>query len=709
MRMKRFIISGTVVAVLACAIASGVRAEFRTWSAAAGNFTTEAEYVGKKSADVIVLKRRDGAIIDVPLSKLSAADQAYVTGLANGTPSTTTPAPNAPAPSAPAASASPSGAAPAVAMATPAGLSAVPALAVNEKPMDAAEADRALRNVDREAQKCKTAEEAIVLYTVFLSDPKLPAATRAEATQKAAEWKRMAEQGLVRLGAKWVTLEEFRQARVRSVFLINQGLEMVRLNQDKLGFDKLLEASKVAPDDIQADFIIATVFAIGVQKFEKAEEHYKVCLRRDPTNPAVLNNLALTLIRQNKPVEALGYWRTAASLCHDPRIVQNIGRLFEAAGSRKLFVTPAVLDQLSDIYATLVLDNNVSAATKQMGWQYMVLPQQPPVDETTAALPADTTIDKSISVMASGFCPVSEYILTTRDATKGSSGFVIADPNQPGKRLEAKLIASSESYNLSILHCPGLTCTPLPMDDWYSRIGTDILVASYPMIDTKAASIKMAKGKLISPSSQFYFGGHVVYEAPKAPSVPGGPVVDSMGNVVAMHLKSFEALNNRYNAGINVWAARDFIRDSIPNARFTPVGKADLPWSDIEKQAAQATVVVMCEQPASDVGLNKRVGDGFLIDVSCSKCSGMKTVRCPVRDCANGKVGAMKRTITGRNPTTGQTIYQDTRVSVPCDNCDGRGRVTCPECRGSGIDSSVSSRPRGMNTANPINGLLNPN
>ena len=52
---------------------------------------------------------------------------------------------------------------------------------------------------------------------------------------------------------------------------------MVRLEQDQLGLDKLLEASKADPDSIQADFIIATVYAIVAKRFDKANQHYEVC------------------------------------------------------------------------------------------------------------------------------------------------------------------------------------------------------------------------------------------------------------------------------------------------------------------------------------------------------------------------------------------------------------------------------------------------
>lgn len=616
-----------------------------------------------------MLRLADGVIRDVPLNLLVAADQKYVQDKIAGVPA-------------------PAGAAPVAVPASPAGAPQLaPSTAAGTK-MDAAQADRNLAALEREAKNCKTAEEAIVMYTVFLSDPTLPDSTRTAGAEKMAVWKKLSDQGLVKMGPKWVTVDEAREARVKSIFLINQGLEMVRLNQDKLGFDKLVEASNASPEDIQADFIIGTVFAIALQKFDKAEVHYKNCLRRDPTNPAVLNNLALAMIRLNRPLEALGYWRTAASTCHDERIVQNIGRLFEMAGSRKIFVPPAVVSQLSDIYATLVLSKNVSVAKKQMGWQYMPLPQQPPVDETVERIPADSSIASTTAVCGTGFVVMSEYILTTRTATKGSSGFLIADPNAKGKTLPAQLVASSKYSDLSLLRCPGLAAPALAIDFNSPRIGTDVLVASYPIIDMQASSLKVGRGITISPGV-IGQSGVLVYEIAKAPSVAGGPVVDGMGNAVALHWKSLAALNNRYNAGIPMSYAESFLRESIPNFRSVSANKADQPMDEVEKQAAMSTVVVLSENPASDVGLAKRVGEGYLIDASCCRCNGRTTMECPQRNCSRGRISVERRVVTNRGPQ-GQETFMDVHDSVSCGTCGGDGRVRCDTCGGSGIDSSVS-------------------
>ncbi|HEX4147561.1 MAG TPA: trypsin-like peptidase domain-containing protein, partial [Pirellulales bacterium] len=447
-------IRGVVAAAVLASLWTGESlAEFRTWRAATGDYSTVAEFVELKPGNTVSLRLKDGSLRELPIDKLSDADRAYLGSL-------------------PAAGATPAG----KGSQRPAGAMQSPEAA-----------DRALKAVDKEVQRCRTADEAVVLYTVFLADETLPSATRATAEKNMAEWKQMADKGLVRSGSKWLTAEEVRGGRIKAAFLINQGLEMVRLGQDRLGYDKLMEASAAAPDDIYADFIIATVYAIALQKFDEAQKHYEVCLRRDPDNPSVLNNLALTEIKVGRHREALLHWKAAAALCEDRRIAQNLGRLFDQAGKGKILVSKSVLSQLSDIYASLVIAKHVSVAHAQLGWQYMLIPQEPPPDEAApeAAPEAASSSpgDPLITVCGSGLVIAKQYVLTTRSATKGASDFVIADVLEKGKTLPAKLVASSKNSDLALLECPELKSPPLPAIAAPPHPGNDVLVAGYPLAD----------------------------------------------------------------------------------------------------------------------------------------------------------------------------------------------------------------------------------
>ena len=613
--MQGFFRGALAAAILAGLFVPASYAEVRTWRTAAGGYSTVAEFVEIKPGNVVSLRLQDGSLRELPVDKLSEADRAYLRSLptAGAAAAKTTPRP----------------------------------AAVLQSPEAA---DRALKSVDKEALRCRTADEAVVLYTVFLADDTLPSATRATAEKNMAEWKQMADKGLVRSGTKWLTAEEVRNGRTKSAFLINQGLEMVRLSQDRLGYEKLAEASAAAPDDIYADFIIATVYAIALQKFDDAQKHYEICLRRDPDNPSVLNNLALTEIKVGRHREAVQHWKAAAALCDDRRIAQNLGRLFDQAGKGKILVPKSLLSQLSDVYASLVIAKHVSVAQTQLGWQYMLIPQEPPPDESAPAVASAASGDSLTTVCGSGLVIAKNYVLTTRSATKGATDFLIADVLEKGKNLPAKLVASAKHSDLALLQCPDLKSPALPADPAPPHPGTDVLVAGYPLADASGLALKVARGNVAAPAGV----GVLTYEAPGSPSVGGGPVIDSMGNVVAMHWKALASLNNRYCAGIPMSAAMPFVVASIPGYQPRKPGRADVPWSEIEEQTRASTVVVLCKTPAQDVGLSKRVGGAYLVDYSCCRCNGSKNIRCPAAIA-----------LTGRWPTSGRRSLSATRPVAP--------------------------------------------
>ncbi|MCL6501569.1 MAG: tetratricopeptide repeat protein [Pirellulales bacterium] len=65
---------------------------------------------------------------------------------------------------------------------------------------------------------------------------------------------------------------------------------------------------------------------------------------------------------------------------------------------------------------------------------------------------------------------------------------------------------------------------------------------------------------------------------------------------------------------------------------------------------------------------------------ACLGCGGLGAIDCPVRGCSEGKVRA--RQAVGAAGFTPQGGSVDRRV--PCDYCNGTGKVSCPWCNGDG-------------------------
>jgi tetratricopeptide (TPR) repeat protein len=231
-----------VVAALVWA-PTGISGEMRTWKSASGTFSTEAELLEVTADGAVRLKLKDGREVRVPLDKLSPADQEFA---------------RAQSPASPSGSGTAGGSS---ATTTP----------------------KSPEEVEAEASSCKTAKEAVMIYKFYL-----------------AQWEAKAADDQVRLGKNWMKKEEADKIRKQAEAKIEQATEYLRLMNGDLARKALEEASKLDPDSIQADFLMGVVYSAIANNDKKAQLHFEKCLKREPGNVSVLNNLAVTLVFQKK-------------------------------------------------------------------------------------------------------------------------------------------------------------------------------------------------------------------------------------------------------------------------------------------------------------------------------------------------------------------------------------------------------------------------
>jgi hypothetical protein len=155
------------VSLLVHLVAATAGGEMRSWSSASGNYQAEAELQQLHEDGTVVLKKKDGAVVKVPLSKLSLADQEYLRKHANINASTDTRSTTPPA-----------------------------------------ETPKSIADVEQEAQQCRTAKQAVLVYSFYLAKPHLSAQQRAAAEASLESWKKKADDGLVRLGNEWMKQAE---------------------------------------------------------------------------------------------------------------------------------------------------------------------------------------------------------------------------------------------------------------------------------------------------------------------------------------------------------------------------------------------------------------------------------------------------------------------------------------------------------------------
>lgn len=625
--------------------------EQRTWNAAAGGHSAVGEFVELKPGGLVCLRLADGKLRDVPLEKLSAADRDYVRAK------------------------------------TASGAATNPAVETQRSDADnlppATLGD--LRRLEAEAQNCKTARAAAQLYAAFLARPNLSPEVQRAAEENLNRWQTMARTNMVRLGKKWVHSDQYAATRRQARDLIKHSLELVRLNQDKLAYEKLIEASKLDPDSIQADFIMGIVFALVVKNYDKANEHFENCRRRDADNIAVLNNLALTEIKLGQVRNAINHWKAAIAVGHDQRVAQNLGRLIHQAGKGRVSLPKSAISQLSELYTGMMASDRVEGASMRHGWQYMMIAEEEP--ETAASASESSTYSSTVGAFGTGFVIADHYLLTNRHVAQSATGFDIIEPNQPtGAPLPATLVAMCDTADLAILRCEGLRAPPVPLDPFPLRRGTDMMLLGYPEPTVLGAGLKSTRGSISALASN-ELDGMCLYDAVTNPGNSGGPVCDSRANVIAIHCAGYQTAS-RYGAGIPIAAAMPFIQTTLPEIRLVSAGTQSLPWPDVDERVSKSTVLILVKVKEQDVGLASRAGRGYLEDRSCPQCSGLKTIKCPVRRCARGTVPEVEVVVTGRTPQ-GAPIYGENPIRVRCPNCGGRGVVGCPLCHGSGQDPEL--------------------
>jgi S1-C subfamily serine protease len=599
------------------------RAEFRTWSAAVGAFRVEAEFVDLHDG-VVRLRLKDGSQRAVPLEKLAAADQQYAQQRASK--------------------------------------------AVDDNPR--------LAKLERAAAKCPSAEERLRLYKVFCQDPETTDADRQAAADPMLKLRELAEKHMVWMRGAWVTQEQFEQVRNQANALMRQGIELLRLKQEDGFRRKFADAAALEPDLIRADFLAGMFFALSAADFSKSKQCFEKCLKREPDNVAILNNLALVELKRGATPQAVAMWQKAVELEPNQHIVQNLGRLLRQAGEKKITASKHSTDVASELYTGLLSSEKFTPASGRRGWIFMLLDDDllslaksdpnKKKEEPPAHLPPPASDGAVVIGGGTGFVVAPHYILTNNHVVAGGTSFEAqTGEGGPSARFPAKVVAHSEKPDLALLHCEGIAAAPLPLDPAPCRRGTDIMTLGYPEMFLLGASLKATRG-VISAVPSSVVDDMYLYDAVVNHGNSGGPVCNRFGNVVAV-TTIMVSTEGKYGGGIPAAAALEFVRKHVPDYHEPELQTASLEWPTVDEKASPSTLLIWArsQTPAASRPV---VASGYFEDRSCSQCAGQRTVDCK---CAASS-GARRR-----SPAT---------KADPCPICQGKKVVPCSVCNGLGID-----------------------
>jgi Tfp pilus assembly protein PilF len=143
--------------------------------------------------------------------------------------------------------------------------------------------------------------------------------------------------------------------------LVAHAIDLLKLGNAQLAKQELQKASKADPSSGEADFVMATIYAIGARNYEKAVDHFAEAVSRDPVNAAAVANLALCELHTKQYSSAVGHFRRAIELKPDGQaIADNMALAIQAAGAGRARMTEKVLADLNDLYRKSLVDLKLS-------------------------------------------------------------------------------------------------------------------------------------------------------------------------------------------------------------------------------------------------------------------------------------------------------------------------------------------------------------
>lgn len=614
----------------------------RTWKSSDGVYSIDAEYVEAKDGKVS-LRKPNGVVIEVPLARLSAEDQAYVEEQANATDEAST-----------------------------------PAAATSPPPQK-----QTFSQLHFLSGRLQAASDVVRAYELFLQDEQIAESDRKAALEQLSVWEERARKQMVRVGSRWLTPADANDLKWQVQQLIDEALRLLEVGQNKAAIDKCLQASKLDPDAIKADFLLGLQYALLSCNATGANKHFAACVRRDARHISSLNNLALSEVRLRRYSEALTHWQRALKVAPAaPEVIQNLGRLLHLANHGRLRLPSAVKSEFNELYAAAAVWADAKDFDNKVGWLYMGY--YAPLDKL-AVIGKDDKNKLIITGSGTGFVVHPEYILTNRHVVEGSAGLLVVPPGKENVALPATVvgIADGEDDDLAVIHCKGLSAPPLPFigADLAPR-GTEIMVFGFPgMIPGKIPSLKSTRGSI----SGLPDASHNAYasDAITNPGNSGGPVCDATGSVLGIHCASTNSLAKNYALHIPHSRALPLL------ARWIPAYEPLLPntetkqWSDVDGMVSRSTVLIWVQgvESVSDISAKQGTQKGTrpLEDRWCMTCAPIGIIKCPTCQ-GTGVAVAAPLTIVKSIGPTGTEHRNRFPEKVTCWSCNGTAKAQCPDC-----------------------------
>ncbi len=540
--------------------------DLRVWSTLDGKFSTLAEFDSFNGDHKVVLLKPNGNRITVPISLLSGEDKTYLLELKRTVNQSTTSAKTSKS-------------------------SYTNASATELGKKDAK--IRTAEDIEREAKRASTAEEAVLVYELNLSAGNIPFSDKPIIEERLRYWKEQARLGMVRLGKDWISKEDAKKARERARMKIDQAVEYLRLKNGKMAEEALRQASRIDPDSTEAHQVIGLIYGLIDNNDRMATIAYRECLKRDPGNAVILNNLAISEFFTKRYNEAFRHWNEAANLSPDTELIsQNLGSALSVYGQSNIRVSNSIAHEAGDTYHQLLTKYGHERPEKVQF--YYILPTRFQREGGSY----DNGDGELIAVgSGTGFVIADGIILTNQHVVENADGLLIVDPEDSTNRLKAHVIAENEDLDLAIVGCSSLRAEPVTLTTSTPGRGADIMVLGYPLGPGFGMNLKSTRGAIVALPTNQAEDRHLVYDALTNPGNSGGPVADRQGRVIGVVRAIMGDIGGKYGLAIPMETAVAFLnKHNIDYSLDQSSISSELGWPAVDAKVGPSTVLVMNRQ-----------------------------------------------------------------------------------------------------------------
>jgi S1-C subfamily serine protease len=525
------------------------------------------------------------------------------------------------------------------------------------------------------------------------------------------------------IDGQFLAPDEISQRRIRCDALVDQWAALVMANLgNRKGIDTrsdtfkhaqkaITEAQKIEPF-FRADFKLGIVNVLLTRDFDAAEKHFSECVKRfrkyeplfaqsiDRLNfSRALGNLALLKIRKNRAKEAAELWTEFLVLNGaTPEFSYNVSRVLKANAQGNVDLPPKVIET----FAAWNAKEDSRYADRSLGWLYMpyVLGHnnQP---ENARPKPSE---NKEAGFMpagqGTGFIIAPGLILTNKHVVEFDNGvpsdrFRLNWDASTGKEpAYGDLIARSEHNDLALISFPDSTFSGIPIRSDV-KTGEEILIIGYPRTDVLGNAITITKGLISKVPTDDQ--PTIVTDAIANPGNSGGPIIDEYGNAIGVLTWITRTLEQNLSKGEPGAAAIDFVRQHRPDYSPKPLANSRKTVEILEeykplilrietfvsKNRLGELADAIAEKNTDSKNDQRHLYAGHA-DTACLRCSGSGTAKCLNNQCVRGQLNksALRQdpipNAPGRFKTT-QVKYKEI-----CPVCSGKGKVPCPGCGGDG-------------------------